>query len=170
MLNSEEISDISNRISEIYFLADKHLSDEKVILILNNIKESLYDFNHFDNKLSTVKNMVISGVKFDTALVYRILGLGTKPKFTKPISCPSCSDGYITCVTTKKGVVYDVVYGCNCELGRFRVRTEKLLPYTDQELSENSALQMGKIDVTVTVEDGKQSLMEFAPNVVVEEF
>lgn len=143
-MNDIDISTLRVKLGELYDIADKNLSQSKEDMIISDIKD--YSFDYVFNKIKAVKQAVISGQKFDTALVYRYLGFKETKKQEKPLECDKCDDGYILAVIENR----EIGFACNCELGKFRNRSEKMSYYKEQELSDNFKLKYGVADIDIS--------------------
>jgi len=129
-MNDGEKSSVRVLLGEVYELADKRLAESKEDLILRDMETAGVSTGFIFDKIKLLKAMIIKGVKFDTAFVYRVLQLGQKHNSELPKGCNRCDDGYIT--DTK-----DTVYACGCELGKHRKRTEKIKYFDGREISDN---------------------------------
>ena len=142
MINDMERSTIRVKLEEIYDLADKRLSDAKENMIMQEIEILQLSSSFILGKLTTLKKMVIKGMKFDTPLVYRVLQLFPIDDNKLPDACSRCSDGYIGC----EG---GYIYACSCDRGNLRHRTEKIAYYNNQKkLSVNMRIQRDTYDLT----------------------
>lgn len=144
-MNQDQLSGISNRLQDLYDLADKYLSESKLKIIQDEIRELSFDY--VVSKIKSLKQWVINGQKFDTATVFRFLNIKVVDKQEKPKSCDMCDDGYIMAIDKEN--VY--AYACSCELGKFRHKSEKISYYKGQEKTENQKLRNGFIDFDIDI-------------------
>lgn len=153
-MNADQLSGMILRIEELYELADKHLSESKQTMITKEIENMNYDYAL--NKVKALKQWTISGQKFDTATVFRFLGVKILDKQEKPSGCSLCDDGYI--MATNNDIVY--AYACSCDLGRLRHKSENMSFYKGQQKTENHKIQTGLIDIDVDIEMIKKRIMK----------
>ena len=158
-MNEQEISSLRIRLEEIYSLADRNLSQNKEDMIVNDIRDMSFDF--VSKKIKALKQVIISGQKFDTPLVYRYLGIKEKKQETKPIGCNKCEDGYIVVIVNKFNINYEFAFACSCDLGKFRHRIENMKFYNNELLTENFKLKYG-------IEDVKENEIKVAKRFILE--
>lgn len=154
MINDQDKSSLIIRLEEVYDLADKHLSQSKKDMIFTDIDNAGFNFNYVLQKTKALKSIVISGAKFDTATVYRVLGLYDKQKSEKPKGCNCCDDGYIMAIKDNE----EMAFACSCELGKYRRKTEKMAFYKNEETSENYKIFKGLIDFKIDIDAIKNRL------------
>jgi len=156
MISQEERSSLKIKLEEIYDIADKRLGDAKADLILNDIDYCGYSYKYCDSKLKSLKSIVISGSKFDTPTVFRVLGIKQTPE-PKPVGCSKCDDGYIMAIIGNN----EYVYACDCNLGRFRKTSESIAYYNNQPKTENQKLFNGELEVEYDKNKVENRLEEF---------
>ena len=148
MLTEENKSSIRIKLEDIYNLADKFLHQEKLTMIVNEISRIGFSFEFVIDKTNVLKDMIIKGVPFSTALVYRVLSISGKPKSEKPQGCLFCDDGYVMAIDTSFSKPYEFAFSCpNCDLGRFRNKIEKLGFYNNQQTTENEKVKRGELNI-----------------------
>ena len=143
MLTIEEKSSIRIRLEELYDIADKHLSQGKADMILGDIDDQ--KLNTIINKIKAIKEKIIKGAPFNTAFLYRNLGVSMGVSVELPAGCDDCANGYIMTLSKKA----ECVTACRCELGKYRHRVEKVKYYFKDEKTENQKIQNNELNFDV---------------------
>lgn len=152
MLSEEDRSCVIIRLEEIYELADKRLSELKQSMIISDIEDAGMQIDYILKKCKQLKSIIISGagVKFDTSLLYRVFGMVSKNANTnKPKQCNKCDDGYIMAIQFYGGAPRELAFACDCDLGQYRKRIEKIAQYKMQEKTDNQKLRISEIDFKI---------------------
>ena len=143
MLTIEEKSSIRIRLEELYDIADKHLSQGKADMILGDIEDQ--KLKVILAKIKAIKDKIIRGAVFNTAFLYRNLGVRLDSLVELPKGCNTCSGGYIMTLSKKA----EFVTACRCELGKYRHRVEKVKYYFNDEKTENQKIQNNELNFDI---------------------
>ena len=159
MLTNDDKASIRIKLEEVYDIADKHLSQSKEDMIINDIEH--YSYSYVKGKLEQIRQNIISGAVFNTPYIYRQLGVKVDNKLSKPAGCNKCDDGYIQCIQPHFGRMVEVLFACRCELGEFRHKLEKMAFWSNQEKSEFQKIRNGELMVEIDIDKVKAEVAKY---------